>query len=497
MLRLRILSLLILATPVDASTFESNLLTHTRELGYYLTLNPPLDECTATLKSFAIKVRNIDSTIIAQTAAQNPNWRTEIYHALSDTRLALFERLQSYHTARRLSDTDISAFRMANRSLRGLAEESRHLPGSHAEELKETNIAVFINNNFIFNKKFFSDFRISRSGEVDLSKGIRSGDIFVVRGSSEISSTIARIPYGEDADGQASHLFIVYKDESDHFWALESLIEDGLKVRPFDFFKKPHARYSVFRMKDSQVAHAGAKKLFQAIKDTQNAGHEIRYNFSMKPFNPELAPIPGGLYEAYCSQSSYFQALWGSNNSLCVPSYPSLVMMKNSWLLDQLKIVNGALVYAPGDAEMEPQFDFVFEQSDPLMAHDALLSDAIISTLMRYMEDGYVILPDWRSQVVTRFALPLRKRAENWPKWIPGIKKFKSLFPWYIEKTQIQFMVSLNTVFKEIKKSLKEREALHLSHTKRPLNWIELCQVVENILQSNQLVQRYFVRNQP
>lgn len=496
-----IATLSFLTTPCNL--LEDNLVNEIVRIRTALESRPSVSETADLLSEFKKNFWTISvPTAVKNIPGEPRDWIPGLLVDLASSRLELHRLIEFYRGNGLVLSTDqINLFRTANRNLRSIGEEAmamipREVRVTMPLKISDQPVKAFV-TGLSMNTFFAESFRGEEtSGEFeadyDLMRGLRSGDVFVVRGSSEISSLIARIPQGRDADGQASHLFVAYQDDDGKWWTLEALIEDGLKIRPFTFFSEPHARFTIYRMKDAEIAARGAKRLYETIRRMNKAGRQVRYNFSMRPFDFARLLDGDDIFEAYCAQSHQLQALYGSNGEIIPPVFPSLIQMNHPWLLDKLKIENGSRVFAPSDSDLDPHFDFVLEKSNPEMAHQAHIADAIITVLLAKMDKGNTIRPGVKSFIAKDIVLPVRRTIEPLPDWLPLIGALKRKFPWYIEADQLEFMVLLNDLFVRIKKEYLKHEAKYLAEFGTPMSWKEMLNEVYIIIRNHEKIRSRF-----
>lgn len=464
--------------------------------------------CTGILREIVSALNNLDPAKLrpflnyaSSDEDRNPRiWVPRASNRLGLVRVDLRERLRQYSNQGDLDPQDVDLFRAGLRTLRTFDEEATYfvqviLPGrtekksSPAGKRNEQNAALASWPNIFINPKFESEFRYLPNG-IDIEGGLKSGDVLVVRGSSEVSSMIARIPGGHSGESQASHLLVIYRDEqTGELYALESLIQDGMKIRKFSFANEARTRCSIYRFRDSQIAAAGAKALYERLRQMEAEGTHPDYNFSMLSVDP-TKPIE----HAYCSQSAAFCMWFGSGGKIQLPSFPTHVEMKDPWMLKNLTIQNRSEIFAPGDAEIEKHLEFVLEIRDPLMTHDALLADAIITVLTRSMNAGSRIRSDWKSHLARYVLLPVRKAIDRWPAAMPLVSKLKAGVPFNIQPIEMEFIVSLRNVFGRAHQELRKRDDAYIQSNGYAMNWIQLLNETGKILNEDQSLRYWFYR---
>jgi len=271
-------------------------------------------------------------------------------------------------------------------------------------------------------------------GPIDLKKILRDGDIILSRGRPEksIGSTIATIVGDALSDSQFSHAQIV-RVSGDGLVRIEALIEDGTKIRSWeDFEKGEKVRYLILRFSDAEIM---------------------------------------------------------SN----IPQFRTIVKMGDPWFLQMLGVENDRSIEHPGDFEVDPRMTPVLEYRDPVLAHEALLGQAIMHFVFEKLNQGYRIRPSLGNIFVREGIWRLRQLPEWMWRWIPNVRKLENAFPDYISQNQIQIIVSLQNLFKRFFKELNE-----VDDPKAAMGWNQLNEALEKIFRMNASnVQKYLYFENP
>jgi permuted papain-like amidase YaeF/Yiix C92 family enzyme len=203
----------------------------------------------------------------------------------------------------------------------------------------------------------------------------RSGDVLLVRGMLHNSAAIARIG---DVDTQFSHVALVHVDGDGRHWAMESLIEDGAVVAPLEFvLGHGVGRAVVYRHRDSALAADASARMYDRVQRAMRGEiPPIRYDFSM-----EL----GGSQDMYCSKLVRAAFEEASGGRLLLPTFTTLLDMRNRDFLDRIG-VTARETFAPGDIDLEPDFDLVAEWQDYRVTSDLRLQDMVMTKLLEWME---------------------------------------------------------------------------------------------------------------
>lgn len=207
----------------------------------------------------------------------------------------------------------------------------------------------------------------------------RSGDVIAVRGERHNSAAIARIG---DVDSQFSHVCIVYIDESNGHYAVESLIEEGAIINTLAH-ELGHgiARAALYRHKDAALAARAAKMIRDHVAASRRKlARRIRYDFSMR--------LDDGR-NLFCSKLVRLAFGLASEGKSALPAYPTRIGMHNRDFLDRIG-VTCVETFAPGDMDLEKDFDLVCEWQDYKETSNVRLQDFTMDKLLEWMEThGY------------------------------------------------------------------------------------------------------------
>jgi hypothetical protein len=203
------------------------------------------------------------------------------------------------------------------------------------------------------------------------------GDVILQRGLAHNSAAIARIG---DVDSQFSHVAIVAKDAHGAPVVVEALIEDGSVVNPLaKAMAHGIGRAVLFRHRDAGLAREASELIYSYVARANQSGGEpstIPYDFSM-----EL----GVYHPLYCAKLLRMAYAMASDGAVRLPRYPTLLDMTNRDFLDRVG-VSATTTFAPGDMEIEPDFDIVAEWRDCRVTSELRLKDLIMTKLFHWME---------------------------------------------------------------------------------------------------------------
>lgn len=207
----------------------------------------------------------------------------------------------------------------------------------------------------------------------------RSGDVIAMRGTAHNSAAIARIG---DVDSQFSHLGIVYVDDEGYHWFVEALIEKGSVVSRLEHVLDHNvARAVLFRHRDPALAKDAASAIQKRVKRSSGRWRRpIAYDFSF------------GLDDyssLFCSKLVRQAFDLASSGAVRLPTYKTRLDMKNRDFFDRVG-ATAAETFAPGDMDLETQFDIVAEWQDYRQTSTLRLQDLIMEKVFEWMEkDGW------------------------------------------------------------------------------------------------------------
>ncbi len=204
----------------------------------------------------------------------------------------------------------------------------------------------------------------------------QSGDVILVRGRHHNSAAIARIG---DIDSQYSHLCIIYVDPKGYNWVVEVLIEDGGTIQPLeDALNHDLGRAIVLRHRDSALAQRAAFIAHEHVKQSLSRyGKPILYDFTMRN---------DGTKRMYCSKLIRYAFERASEGKYVLPSFPTRLAMTNQDFFKRIG-VTADVTFAPGDLELEPDFDVVAEWQDYRTTASLRHQDIVMDKLFAWMED--------------------------------------------------------------------------------------------------------------
>lgn len=352
------------------------------------------------------------------------------------TRLNIRERLKDYKASAPYADKCLSAVRSATRALRYLEDYLVE----HMEDTTSDKYETLTGKGsyFIINDPSFQSYH-----------DLQSGDIILSRGGAYTSAAIARIGVDE---AQFSHMSFVYKDEKGQLHTTEAHIELGSVVAPIQtHIDQKNIRTVVFRYHDQNLAHLAAKYMYEKVKDhSARFTENIYYDFGMNyKDNSSL----------FCSEVVYdgFNAI--TQGRVSVPLYRTKFPAKLVPFLNQIGIqVNSETVknfetFAPADIEFDPRFKLIAEWRRPNKLHDSKVKDAILSSMLKWIEHGYIFKPT-RGMKFKSFVAWLGRR-------LPWVKEsLREKLPRNMNRRQLKVFLVLDEVGEAIQKKVEEQEKL-------------------------------------
>lgn len=291
-----------------------------------------------------------------------------LIHQLFGARMLLKERVADWHTAGYLSPEVQRSLRDAFRIMRygtdmlgELAINQRRL----APDTQTMRAFTGRNMNTLVNPRFVTG--------SDLP--FKSGDVILMRGRAQNSAAIARIG---DIDSQYSHVGMVYVEPSGNHLLVEMLIENGGTIVPLaEALSNGVGRAIVFRHRDAALAQRAAYAAHDLVKHSLSRyGKKILYDFSM-----EIT----GYKRLYCSKLVRQAFETASEGRVSLPTFSTRLDMKNRDFFERIG-VTAHETFAPGDMELEPDFDTVAEWQDYRVTAELRHADMVMDKLFEWMD---------------------------------------------------------------------------------------------------------------
>ena len=299
----------------------------------------------------------------------------------------------------------------------------------------------------------------------------RPGDVILQRGMLHNSAAIARIG---DVDSQFSHVGIVAQDERGELVVVEALIEVGSIITPLTVNLSHHlGRAILFRHRDGALAARAAERIHERIaKSLEPTSKPILYDFTM-----ELE----GYKELFCSKLVRLAYELGSDGKVSMPTFPTLVNMKNRDFPRRIG-VTAHKTFAPGDVELDPDFDVVAEWCDFRVTSEMRIKDMIMTKLFEWMDVyGYKFYPDLTVRLVAlggRLSSRLSKRAQELVASVTG-----GVVPPNMTGNAIGAVAMLHRTAEPIYKELELLETKSIRNSGRQLHPRQVLEILEQIRQ--------------
>lgn len=292
---------------------------------------------------------------------------------------------------------------------------------------------------FLVNSKFADEFKSYED--------LKSGDVILSRGNAYSSAAIARIA---QSDYQFSHLSFVYRNQdTKELFTSEAHIEIGSVTAPFEsHIDEKNVRSVIFRHVDEGKAASASKAVYDRVKKQQETGKNVEYDFAMNYKDDS---------RLFCSEIISHGFKIAQPDDDYVPKFKSKFSKGNIPFLNTVGIpvtsenVGSMDVFAPGDLQLDPNFELVAEWRNPKKLEESRFKDFILTKLFERMEnDGYQIDPNLKMDVQSRTLWLLRR--------VPIVKKFiEKKFPLNMNPAQLELFMALDKIGEAFYKNLELR----------------------------------------
>jgi len=416
-----------------------------------------------TVKSPSFNTETCRDTLVKiQTQVSSIEWNAYSLADLNSSSANLISDFWKLHLAlhERLSDINAPCI-LQVREIFHLLNDHQDYLGEFAYRLpaQDPNKIDFENGHVpIYDRKAFPPYFV-RSDLDDPQFQFHSGDLMLARGISFFSAIISQV---SDNKSPFSHVVFMNEDsKTKKLNTIESYI--GVGVAPYEInyaLKNENARLLVLRPKD---AHLGQAAAGYAMK---YAAEHIPYDYSMN-FNDysKMSCVA-------VSRAAYDSA---SNGTVKIPQQPADLEIKNPTFLDQLGLKNGSLV-TPDDLEVDPHFELVLDWRDYRIVRDSRHKDAILSELVRWLNDlGYNFHDSFKSTLAKDVLQPTAKTF-LWP----AVKKLTGspdIDP-HLPKKTLGVMVEMNDVGQLLLNYLTKTDEDYIAKYGRPMTNAQLVAAV-------------------
>lgn len=313
---------------------------------------------------------------------------------------------------------------------------------------KETSLAAFTGPSYL----------VHRNPRYSLGPIVlRPGDAILQRGMAHNSAAISRIG---DVDSQFSHVSIVARDPKGGHVMVEALIEEGSIVKPVDdALSHGVGRAVLLRHRDPELAERAAEMIHAAILRADGRDEpRILYDFSM-----EL----GGYGHLYCAKLVRLAYSMATSGDYRIPTFTTRLDMKNRDFISRIG-VTALETFAPGDIELEPEFDVVAEWRDLRVTSELRLKDMIMMKLFEWMEEyDYRFRPTLLVHVVGSSGV-LTARMPSFVQTLT--KRFAGKVPPNMSASAVGAVAMLHWTAEELYEGLKKLENRTIRKTGRQLH---------------------------
>ncbi|MGI9524884.1 MAG: YiiX/YebB-like N1pC/P60 family cysteine hydrolase [Hyphomicrobiaceae bacterium] len=378
----------------------------------------------------------------------------QVLRATYQLRLSLRSRLAEWREAGFLDEA-------AERGLRSVFRASRYATDMLGElaigyDRMDTSDSVYRafsgpDNNTLFHPEF-----LGLGHDIEFS----SGDVVVVRGLRANSAAIARVG---DVDSQFSHAFMIHVDEDGRQRALEALIEDGAVVSNLDYtLEHGIGRAVLFRHRDPDVAARAAQRVYDRILAARQGGQQIFYDFTM-----QLEDYS----ELFCSKLIREGFDRASGGLIMLPTHPTTFRDAPRDFLDRIG-VTAEVSFAPGDMELETQFDAIAEWRDYRKTSDMRLMDLVMVKLFEWMEQkNYVFRPTAFIQALSHVGALTRQFPDGLKEWLTfAVPKI----PPNMSVQTIAAIAMLHRTADPLYRQLRTMERKSIAESGRPLHPLDV-----------------------
>lgn len=377
-------------------------------------------------------------------------WAPEIIKALFEVRAELRTRIPGWQAQGLLSRDVQKALRDVLRTTRYASDMIGELATGFIRLPPRTPTYKGFSGaalNTQFDRAFAPDGRVR----------FQTGDVLLMRGMHHNSAAIARIG---DIDSQFSHIAIVHVDQEGKQCIVEALIADGSVINPLEHtLQNGLGRVVLFRHRDPELAARAARLVHEHIaKSHAPNGRLIPYDFTMQLSNTR---------ELFCANLVRLAYGMGSSGAVDIPTFRTRLDAKNRDFLNRIG-VKAVETFAPGDIELEPDFDLVAEWADYRVTSSLRLQDLLMDRLFAWMDDhDYRFREDFVIRLIGvfgRMSAFLSERAKS------AIAEIVPKVPRNMRRRTIATIAMLHRTAEPLLKDLVELELASIATTSRPLD---------------------------
>ncbi len=307
------------------------------------------------------------------------------------------------------------------------------------------------------------------------------GDVVLVRGRVHNSAAIARIG---DVDSQFSHVGMFATGADGQLVMVEALIEDGSVINTVETaLNHGLGRAVLFRHRDPALAREAAELVHDHVARELRRSGPIPYDFGMQLNDYQLM---------FCAKLVRMAYAMGSSGDYRMPRYPTRLEMRNRDFLDRIG-VTATQTFAPGDLELESEFDIVAEWRDYRVTSELRLKDMIMTKLFLWMEtEGYKFEPSLNIDMIALLGRMTTHLPSGVQELIASVVSAK--VPDNMSYDTIGAVAMLHKTAEPIYEELAQLEAETIATTGRQLHPRQVFEVLERIKASGGGTVGYLVK---
>jgi hypothetical protein len=207
----------------------------------------------------------------------------------------------------------------------------------------------------------------------------RAGDVFLVRGKSFVSATIAR---SGDVATNMSHTAMIAMTPSGELRVVESLLETGLVDYSLDHYLdfEHLPRAVLYRFKDQKLAKEAALKLWELREDARKK--YIPFDIGMNVDEHS---------RVYCAEAVAMAFDRASNGEVKIPLHRmSFFKMQKTDFFDSIGMKGVLTSFAPIDVDMDHRFDLIAEHRDLDLLPESRRFDVALSYIFDKFKAGEI-----------------------------------------------------------------------------------------------------------
>ncbi len=402
-----------------------------------------LNNCPSFLQNIYVSGLELDPRTLNLEKTKE-DWR-KTYENLWLIRLKLKSKLNDFIEISKKSAQD-PAVKACSSAMRNSLRLSRYVEDYLAEYYGEEKQDLDQPQNFkpVIPVPFDSEAPWTLRSPEKQTITLKSGDLIISRGNAYTSAAISRIV---EVDSQFSHMAMIYIPDGPSkeytlaeamkrkdILVLEAHIEVGSTIRTFsEYAMDGNARNILFRYKKGgAIPHRAAKAAFDFLeksrdqarnkilpglrRDRSDVNYAVPYDFKM-----DLADSK----EVFCTEVGF---IGYKAEGVSIPTFMSDINPKLD-LVQRLGI-KGNQIFAPGDMELEPQFELIAEFRNLRKLKGIRMKDMALTSFLKWMDEGYVIHPKPSASVESLSAWLLRQldiNVKNVRKRLPKNMNVKAL----------------------------------------------------------------------